>query len=108
MKLYAKDLVDFLNRDWGLGTLSSINLDYLSRFSSLAEGRFAEPLEPDALVDLDELDATAVNVVTSSPDGKAHAFSCVTLARLCAVSGVKDAAECEPPSLRAHPKLEGI
>jgi hypothetical protein len=107
MKIYASDLVDFLNRDWGTGTLGCVNLDYLNQFTEVKEGKFSPPNDPDAEVDLDELDAVAVNIILkeNGEGTKPYKAPVITLVRLCQMLGIRAVGQVEPPSQRNQPKL---
>lgn len=110
MKIYAKDLIDFLNRDWGLASMACVDLQYLEKFSTLESGKFTAPKNPDAVVDLDELNCAVANVTvadTTSPETPPMGIPIVTLVRLLQMIGVKDASDTtlDPPSLRNHPEL---
>jgi hypothetical protein len=107
MLLYASDLIDFLNRDWGTGTLGCVDLEYLKKFTSLKDGKFMPPTDPDAVVDLDLLNAVAISIVIKDNSAEARPLSMpyVTLVRLCQLLGIRPVGQIDSPSSRVHPEL---
>jgi hypothetical protein len=109
MLLYAADLIDFLNRDWGTGTLGCVDSEYLKKFTTIQSGKFTPPADPDAVVDLDLLNAVAISIVVkdnTSVESRPLSLPYVTLVRLCQLLGIRPVGQIDPPSSRGtQPEL---